>query len=153
MFSLAVLFTFSLQAQQKTPANTTAPATLESVEAPRREKPTPEQQEARYLERQAAIATELGLTDEQTVQFHAINDKYRAQMRDLRANNTQEREAMGQEMKVIRQAKQTELATVLTPEQMEKLKTTAQTMRNNRRSKVKQRPEGVAPRRKVGGGK
>ena len=120
IFSLAILFTFSLQAQEKSAPNT-APATMEKMVAPRREAPTPEQRAAKMEERHQAMVEKLGLSEEQAVTFKAINEKYREQLKEARANAGEDRKANGQQMKAIRDAQKAELQTVLTPAQFELL--------------------------------
>lgn len=142
IFSLAILFTFSLQAQDKSPANSTAPASMEQATAPRREAPTKEQQAAKMQERQAALAEKLGLTAEQETQFIAINAKYREQLQEVRANAGEDRKAMGQEMKAIREAQKAELQTILTPEQFELLTTEKEAARSKQRSRPAQKQGG-----------
>ena len=133
IFSLAILFTFSLQAQDKNATNT-APATMEKMAAPRREAPNPEQREAKMEERHQAIVEKLGLSEEQATAFKAVNEKYREQMKEARANASEDRKANGQQMKAIRDAQKAELQTVLTPEQFELLEAEQEAAKSERRA-------------------
>lgn len=142
ILSLAILFTFSLQAQDKSPANSTAPASMEKAATPRPESPSKEQRAAKMQERQAAITEKLGLTPEQETQFMAINKKYRDQVQEARANGGEDRKAMRQEMKAINDARKAELATVLTPEQMELLKSENQAARSKQRQRPAHKQDG-----------
>jgi hypothetical protein len=141
IFSLAILFTFSLQAQDKGNSNT-APATMEKMAAPRREAPSPEQRAAKMEERHQAMAEKLGLTEQLSVAFKGINDKYREQLKEVRANASEDRRANGQQMKAIRDAQNAELQTLLTPEQYEMLQAEQEAAKSERRDQ---------PRRKQGG--
>ena len=141
IFSLAILFTFSLQAQDKSATNT-APASIEQAGTPRRAAPSPEQRAAKMDERHQAMVEKLGLTEEQSVAVKAINEKYRAQMGEARTNAGEDRKANGQQMKAIRDAQNTELQTVLTPEQYEMLQADQEAAKSERRDQ---------PRRKQGG--
>ena len=141
IFSLAILFTFSLQAQEKSAPNT-APATMEKMVAPRREAPTPEQRAAKMEERHQAMVEKLGLSEEQAVTFKAINEKYREQLKEARANAGEDRKANGQQMKAIRDAQKAELQTVLTPAQFELLEAEQAAAKSERQAQ---------PHRKQGG--
>jgi len=120
IFSLAILFTFSLQAQDKGATNT-APATMEKMAAPRREAPSPEQREAKMEERHQEVVEKLGLSAEQATAFKAVNEKYREQM------------------KAIRDAQKAELQTVLTPEQFELLEAEQEAAKSERRAQPRQK--------------
>jgi hypothetical protein len=141
IFSLAILFTFSLQAQDKSATNT-APATMEKMATPRREAPSAEQRAAKMDERHEEMAARLGLNEEQSVAVKGINEKYRTQMKDARANAGEDRKANGQQMKAIHDAQNAELQAVLTPEQYEMLQAEQEAAKSERRDQ---------PRRKQGG--
>ena len=130
ILSLAVLFTFSLQAQDKGNTNT-APATMEKMEAPRREGPSPEQRAAKMEERHQAIVEKLGLSEEQATAFKGINEKYRDQLKEARAN--------AQQLKAIRDAQKAELQALLTPEQFEMLEAEQAATKSERRGQPRQK--------------
>ncbi|MGH1437347.1 MAG: hypothetical protein ACRBG0_23105 [Lewinella sp.] len=138
IFSLAILFTFSLQAQDK--GNTsTAPATMDKMEAPLRQGPSPEQRAAKMEERHQAMVEKLGLSEEQATAFKGINEKYRDQLKEARANAGEDRRANGQQMKAIRDAQKAELQAVLTPEQFEMLEAEQAAAKSERRGQPRQK--------------
>lgn len=141
IFSLAILFTFSLQAQDKSATNT-APASIEEAGTPRREGPSPEQRAAKMDERHQEMVEKLGLTEEQSVAFKGINEKYREQLKEARSNAGEDRKANGQQMKAIRDAQKAELQTLLTPEQFELLEADQAAAKSERRDQPRQKQGG-----------
>lgn len=141
IFSLAILFTFSLQAQDKSATNT-APASIEKAGTPRRAAPSPEQRAAKMDERHAELAAKLGLSETQSEAVKAINEKYREQLKEARANAGEDRKANGQQMKAIREAQNAELQTVLTPEQYEMLQAEREAAKAERQAQPRQKRGG-----------
>ena len=125
-FGLSLILAVGLQAQtvepapasKATPTAKEAPATGEQVEAPALRAMPKEQRAERIQARRDALVEKLNLTAEQTEQFDAINSDYRQQMRELRLTNGNDRRAIGQQMRELRQAQNEEIKGILTPEQV-----------------------------------
>lgn len=120
---LSLVFTFALQAQTLEPApaksaTQEAPAAIEQAEAPAVRAMPKAQRAERMQERRNAIVEKLNLSEEQTVQFDAINANYRQQMREARLTNSTDRRAIGQQMRELRNAQREEIKGILTPEQV-----------------------------------
>lgn len=82
--------------------------------------PTDDQRAQKMEDRKAkgaAMLAALNLSSEQETLMTNINEKYRAQMQELRQNRTGDREAMRAKMKAIRTAQTAEVKGILTSEQ------------------------------------
>ena len=91
---------------------------------------TPEQTAQRQTE---MIKTATGIDDATTAKVEAINLKFAKEMSALREKNT-DREALREPMKELRDKRDAELKTVLTPEQFAKVQAAQEEMRRNRPS-------------------
>ncbi len=89
---------------------------------------TPEQMAKRQTE---MIKEATGIDDATTAKVDAINLKYAKEISALR-EKAKDREAMREQMKELREKRDTELKTVLTADQFAKMKAKQEEMRQNR---------------------
>jgi len=66
------------------------------------------------------LKTNLGLTDAQVSSWKALKEKYRPQYKAIRADSSLSEEARKTKMKSVRSSEDTELKTILTPDQYTK---------------------------------
>ncbi len=90
-----------------------------------------ERQEARKAE----LMLELNLTEEQQEQWNRIEEKHEMQRKAYREAQQKEREAFKEKMKESRKSQMAATEAILTPEQLEKMKT----FREERKAEMKER--------------
>ena len=76
--------------------------------------------QGQYLDK---MRTELGLSETQVAQMEALKTKYQPQVKAIWADESLDQDAKMAKMKEIREAKKTDMQAILTPAQMEKMKT------------------------------
>lgn len=85
------------------------------------------------LAKQEEMYTQLGLSDDQKVQFRAIETKYADKMRDAKESTSGNRDAMRTAMNTIQDDKLGEISNILRQDQFVKYKEELSKMREGRR--------------------
>lgn len=107
--------------------------TSEPLPASEQVQKAPGDRDTRIEEKRAELIADLQLTEEQIPTFDAINEKYRQQFDEARADQSQaDRRAMMQSLREIREARKAELKELLTPEQFEILEAKQKELREQR---------------------
>lgn len=85
-------------------------------------KDMPRRGQGQFAERPRKKANDLNLNDEQTSQMRSINESFRKQMQDLRADTSLDKDACNAKRKELATAHKEKLNSILTPEQQSKMK-------------------------------
>ncbi|HUS20125.1 MAG TPA: Spy/CpxP family protein refolding chaperone [Terriglobales bacterium] len=75
------------------------------------------------------MSTELGLTEAQKTQLKALHEQERTKAQELRVNTSLTKEQKMEQMKALRESSQSQMKSILTPEQQTKF----ETMKQNRK--------------------
>jgi len=85
------------------------------------------------LAKQEEMYTSLGISEDQKVQFRAIETKYAEKLRAARESAGGNKEAMRTAMRTVQDDKMGEISNILSPDQFTKYKTLLSEMRQDRR--------------------
>ncbi len=117
---LAVTLVFGCGSSKQTTIQVTSSASDTGMTtAPPPRNPNGRPGGGQFAQQQAELMAALNLDEEQTSQFEAITQKYRGQMREMRANNQgADRSAMFDKMRELRQQQTAELKEILNEQQL-----------------------------------
>ncbi|MDE1176010.1 MAG: hypothetical protein PW789_05320 [Edaphobacter sp.] len=126
-------------AQQSTPA----PADPQNNAAPQQQPAGPHGRHHKFDAHKAAerMSKKLGLNADQTAKLEPILSDSQQKMQALHADTSLTQDQRRAQMKAIHQDTQTQLATVLTPDQMQQLKSMHQGQRGRHQGQQQQAPD------------